>query len=69
MEIGHHKWPLKAIVVPNAKHEGYNEALTVRCCHLGVDTHMKAQFSSNEIQGAKPSWKSTSIKVRMQRIN
>ena len=27
MEIGHHKWPLKAIVVPNAKHEGYNEAL------------------------------------------
>ena len=24
MEIGHHKWPLKAIVVPNAKHEGYN---------------------------------------------
>ena len=22
MEIGHHKWPLKAIVVPNAKHEG-----------------------------------------------
>ena len=24
MEIGHRKWPLKAIVVPNAKHEGYN---------------------------------------------
>ena len=24
MEIGHHKWSLKAIVVPNAKHEGYN---------------------------------------------
>ena len=24
MEIGHHKWPLKAIVIPRAKPEGYN---------------------------------------------
>ena len=52
MDITHYD---PCLVVPNAKHEGYNEALTVRCCHLGVDTHMKAQFSSNEIQGAKPS--------------
>ena len=37
MEIGHHKWSLKAIVIPNAKHEGYNGSFlgsrVVTKCH------------------------------------